>query len=52
MQPSSRLLELDQLDLPEPDLGIITSGLCSTPEAQDAFDAEQAGKPPLDEKTA
>jgi len=29
-----------------PDLGIITSGACATPEAQDAFDAEQAGRPP------
>ena len=26
--------------------GIITSGVCATPEAQEAFDAEQLGHPP------
>lgn len=40
--------------LPEPDLdfGVITSGLCDSPEAQEAFDREQAGKPPLDHPPA
>lgn len=28
------------------EIGIITSGSCSTPEAQDIFDAEQMGRPP------
>jgi len=36
------------LVLPPPDLdfGLITSGLCDEPEAQDEFDRDQAGKPP------
>jgi hypothetical protein len=29
-----------------PDEGIITSGLCATPEDQERFDNEIAGKPP------
>jgi hypothetical protein len=35
-------------DFPEPDIdyGIITDGLCDTPEHQDEFDAQQKGKPP------
>ena len=31
------------------DYGIITSGSCSTPEAQARFDEQQMGKPPLAE---
>ena len=27
-------------------LGVVTSGLCATPEAQAVFDTEEAGKPP------
>lgn len=36
------------LDLPPPDLdlGIVTSGLCATPEDQAEFDATEAGRPP------
>lgn len=35
-------------DIPDhvPDEGIITSGLCATPEDQERFDKEIAGKPP------
>ena len=29
------------------DPGIITGGLCDSPEAQDEFDKNQKGKPPL-----
>jgi hypothetical protein len=30
-----------------PNEGIITDGLCATPEAQAEFDKNQKGKPPL-----
>lgn len=33
----------------EQDLGIVSSGLCPTPEEQAAFDEDQAGKPPESE---
>lgn len=33
------------------DHGIITGGLCNSPEAQAEFDKNQKGKPPLIEKT-
>lgn len=32
----------------ELDEGIITSGLCATPEAQTRFDVHEAGRPPQD----
>jgi hypothetical protein len=32
---------------PDLNLGTITSGACSSPQAQALFDAQQAGKPPL-----
>lgn len=49
--PNTKKLTDDELEvflstLDEP--GVITSGLCATPEAQAEFDANQAGKPPLD----
>lgn len=37
------------LDTTPIDYGVITSGSCDTPEAQEAFDAEQMGKPPMTE---
>jgi uncharacterized protein (UPF0332 family) len=44
----STLAVLQSIHSSEPalDPGIITSGACETPEAQDAFDAEQLGRPP------
>lgn len=33
----------------EIDYGVITSGSCSTPEAQAEFDEQQKGKPPATE---
>ena len=40
--------QLDDLDAKAPpiDYGVITSGACSTQEAQEKFDKEQKGKPP------
>lgn len=47
--PEGTLPPLPDLpDLADLDVGIVTSGLCNTPEAQAAFDRDQAGKPPLD----
>ena len=37
----------EMIEASEIDYGIITDGLCSTPEDQDTFDAEQKGKPPI-----
>jgi hypothetical protein len=34
-------------EIKQPVYGVITDGLCATPEAQDEFDKIQKGKPPL-----
>lgn len=41
----------DMVDSGEIDYGVITDGLCATPESQDEFDREQKNKPPLTEGT-
>ena len=48
MQPSTPRPD-DDLPPPDADLGVITSGLCATPDDQAAFDAEQAGQPPAED---
>lgn len=45
---ADRTAQDDMRDIPPPDIdpGVITSGLCATPDDQEWFDLAQAGKPP------